>query len=869
MARKLSFVLALAVMAAVALLLNLSSTPQIGVAGVAPDKPHNPGDEVFGGVINTNEDVKVEIPLSANHNDGTIGCTELTFDTSDDTNGSVGAITDRDCNTTELARDLTDAEFYDPAASENGGDPGTCSDGIDNDTDDPPDGLIDADDPDCLFGDVIPLLSIGGLNKGVQGVIQIGDELITFDSADPAGDSACEGDGADKDSSPPCLTTIGRGAFKTTADTHSTGDTVIFRSELGDAKIEDNLDGGITADSPDKSENLDILDDTGFPAEGVVMVDDELIIYRGPAASDQLQDVIRGALGSTAATHSDDAHVFLIEPGFYGTLVEEIDSVQSILRITTLTGYGLNGGIVEVENEVIIYDQTGSTNAECEGASPCLLGLTRSAFGTTSKLHEVGRTVFTAAGDDIDQATVNFTPRNEFNNDQKILATLVRDPDGDLDDTSTTIPVGIADDISAFTALGFDESGGILTIQAASDEVVTYDDIGTTSTDCAPFDPPCFAGVTRARAQTTAQDLADGQVVIQVATASPPPPAGAGFLYTVGKDDMSSPEVLVKILVAEVNDPPEFKAGAKMDVSLAQGGFEADGSKQTNPQTSFVVIANDIDNCDLEFTFVSVPSSGSLFEIVDDDDKFLLSEDDSATIDCGDTDDGRVGVLDDPFTDKDPNTFSFKLIYVQDSTYDGSDSFIVEVTDNKSGDPGDKDAKGLDTLTVNLTNSAPTAGPIDKVEVPTDGARTILLTGSDADPGHCELNFIVKTHPTHGNLVLQNNNECRPGGPNTDSSTMVYEPDAGYSGPDSFTYQVYDRTGKGLYDPNLGDGHNRTSLEVQINVSPTVPPEKDLVFGDVDCDGDVDGVDALKIQRWIIDLSVTQEPGCLEIGSDY
>ena len=45
--------------------------------------------------------------------------------------------------------------------------------------------------------------------------------------------------------------------------------------------------------------------------------------------------------------------------------------------------------------------------------------------------------------------------------------------------------------------------------------------------------------------------------------------------------------------------------------------------------------------------------------------------------------------------------------------------------------------------------------------------------------------------------------------------------------------------------------------------------QKGLVFGDVDCDGDVDGVDALKIQRWIIGLSVIQEPGCLEIGSDY
>ena len=60
MARKLSFVLALAAMAAMALLLNLSSTPQVGVAGQPPPKPHDPGAEVLGKVINTNEDVKVE-----------------------------------------------------------------------------------------------------------------------------------------------------------------------------------------------------------------------------------------------------------------------------------------------------------------------------------------------------------------------------------------------------------------------------------------------------------------------------------------------------------------------------------------------------------------------------------------------------------------------------------------------------------------------------------------------------------------------------------------------------------------------------------------------------------------------------------------
>ena len=215
------------------------------------------------------------------------------------------------------------------------------------------------------------------------------------------------------------------------------------------------------------------------------------------------------------------------------------------------------------------------------------------------------------------------------------------------------------------------------------------------------------------------------------------------------------------------------------------------------------------------------------------------------------------------------NTCSLKFLYQQNSTYDGSDSFIITVTDGKTGSPDPvKNAKGLDTATITITNSTPTAGPIDKVNLPKNGTRTILLTASDADLGHCELNFIIKTHPEHGNVTGFSNNECRPGDPNTDSATIVYVPDEGYNGPDTFTYQVYDRTGKGDYDAVLGDGHNRTSETIDINVGDVDEP-KGLVWGDVDCDGDVDAADALKIQRWLAGLSVAQEPGCLEIGSGY
>ncbi|MCH7812159.1 MAG: hypothetical protein IH958_05970, partial [Chloroflexi bacterium] len=155
----------------------------------------------------------------------------------------------------------------------------------------------------------------------------------------------------------------------------------------------------------------------------MVLIDDELFIYDGTSNNktppDSLDNISsRGALGSTAAAHADNAHVFQIVPTSFATLFTDgIDSSQdTVLRLTgSLTGYGLNGGIVQISNEIITYTQTGTTSAECDGPAPCLLGLTRGDFGTLAKGHAEGVFVFTAAGDDIDQATANFTPANNYN----------------------------------------------------------------------------------------------------------------------------------------------------------------------------------------------------------------------------------------------------------------------------------------------------------------------------------------------------------------------------------------------------------------------------------------------------------------------
>ena len=975
MARKLSFVLALAAMAAMALLLNLSSTPQIGVAGQAPGSPIDPG------VISTNEDVKVDVEVGAIHDDGTTGCEELDFSTSNAVNGTVGAITDRDCNTTDLAADLRDDGFYTPGGNEDAAGLGTCSDGIDNGSDG-----IDAEDSDCRL-DIIPVASTLGFPG--TGVVQIGSELMTYGglAAAPCGAPAA-------DVTTPCLTGVTRAALKSTAAAHTAGDAVIFRSELSGTFS--NTVAAMTADDPLKDTPLDVTSVAGFSTTaGVLLIDDELIIYEGvetttdgdcasaaPCFGPTTQTaprMHRGALGSTAAAHDAGALVSDTLPGSpYPVVLTDVNGppgADTVIRVTTLVGLGDNGGIAQLGKEQITFTQTSDTETDCGSPAPtgsqgCLTGVGRGAFGTNAVFHAAGTIVFTIGGNDLDQAVINFTPANNFNDEDPFIGVLTpniigggMDVNGDgvidskdnsnqllgasilsglLDcddfgtapgnpgsgtiDTSDDCTLTAEDGTTVITvvdgafqlpdgplALTFSvpdidwnviagrvDSDGSGTIDAGDctlsivDESLPFNNNGTTKgTDLEidilssdGTDNPCEGLANATTANNGGVDIgtvgANGNIgpeddcsngcffghnVLNGDVVA----ASAGFSYVVGKGGLDSTATRVDISVAAVNDAPEFKAGAKQTTILAQGTIDSNGLKETNPNTSVVITANDVDNIDLEFTVTSIPSAGSLWAnaankitgataTVDVGDTFTVGTDPKDTVTCE---------ANPPDIDKTPNTCSLTFLYVQDSSYDGSDSFTIEVTDGETGEPGDKNAKGLDTLAVNITNSRPTAGPIDKVEVPTDGERTILLTASDADLGHCELNFIVKTHPTHGNLVLQNNNECRPGDPNTDSATMVYRPDTGYSGPDSFTYQVFDRTGKGLYDAVLGDGHNRTSLEVEINVSPIVPPLKDLVFGDVDCDGDVDGVDALKIQRWIIGLSVTQEPGCLEIGSDY
>jgi hypothetical protein len=88
-------------------------------------------------------------------------------------------------------------------------------------------------------------------------------------------------------------------------------------------------------------------------------------------------------------------------------------------------------------------------------------------------------------------------------------------------------------------------------------------------------------------------------------------------------------------------------------------------------------------------------------------------------------------------------------------------------------------------------NTVPTANPTS-ASTARDTAVTIALGGSD--PETCELVFSIATPPSHGSLGTVGNQACAAGAPNTDTASILFTPTAGYTGPDSFTYRVFDGT---------------------------------------------------------------------------
>jgi VCBS repeat-containing protein len=112
--------------------------------------------------------------------------------------------------------------------------------------------------------------------------------------------------------------------------------------------------------------------------------------------------------------------------------------------------------------------------------------------------------------------------------------------------------------------------------------------------------------------------------------------------------------------------------------------------------------------------------------------------------------------------------------YVPTANYFGTDTFTYTVND------GHVDSNvATVSITVTPVNDAPVAAN-DTVSTAFDTAVRIDLLANDTDVENSVLTAVVVTGPQHGTLTT-----------NADGS-LNYVPDAGYSGPDEFTYRASD-----------------------------------------------------------------------------
>ncbi len=284
------------------------------------------------------------------------------------------------------------------------------------------------------------------------------------------------------------------------------------------------------------------------------------------------------------------------------------------------------------------------------------------------------------------------------------------------------------------------------------------------------------------------------------------------FSYTVSDGKGGTDTATVTVNVSDVNEAP-----------VAQNQ-----SVTTNEDTSkaIALVATDGDGDSLTYAIVSSPSHGGLSGTAPNvtytpnadyhgADSFTFRANDgqvnsnvaTVSITVNPVNDAPVAVDDSAVTDEDaaatiavvandtdiegdvlcvdsvtqPAHGSAAIVgcdvsYTPDANYHGSDSFTYVVSDSKGGTD-----VGTVSMTVSAVNDAPVANN-DSASTAEDTAVTINVLANDSDVDGDTLSVASVTNPPHGSAVKSGSN-------------VVYTPDAGYSGTDSFSYTVSDGNG--------------------------------------------------------------------------
>jgi hypothetical protein len=141
------------------------------------------------------------------------------------------------------------------------------------------------------------------------------------------------------------------------------------------------------------------------------------------------------------------------------------------------------------------------------------------------------------------------------------------------------------------------------------------------------------------------------------------------------------------------------------------------------------------------------------------------------------------------------------VTYTPNMGFSGTDTFTYKATDGQ----GVSSNIATVTITVNAAqNNPPTANNIN-IQTNTGTPVQITLTGTDPIPGDT-LKFSVVRLPQHGVVTS-------PAG--TPPNMVIYTPNNGFSGTDTFTYKATD--GQGV-------SSNNATVTITVNASPPPPP---------------------------------------------
>lgn len=135
-----------------------------------------------------------------------------------------------------------------------------------------------------------------------------------------------------------------------------------------------------------------------------------------------------------------------------------------------------------------------------------------------------------------------------------------------------------------------------------------------------------------------------------------------------------------------------------------------------------------------------------------------------------------------------------KIVYTPNNDYFGNDSFSYTIADGQNN---------KDIAVVRVFVNAPPQAQDDSATGAQDAPLTITVLVNDSDPNNDTIALESVSTPSHGSAAM-------------DGTQIIYTPQSGYYGPDTFTYTISDGRG----------GSDTATVTVSVNSPPKAVDDK-------------------------------------------